>query len=250
MRADVHAAPAVAVADAAPLPAPQQATAPAAGTTDVPAPQMATEAQPAPVVSHAMPAEPPVAPPEADNVAVQPAREAPAAIAPMQSPVAATVAPPVASAPSPATALATANATIIFANLPGARCGSCETLKISVTSSGQVLMERGYWTGDHSKWSYKRTVAHVGAERAAAFAASLSADRPSGARLLDGGIACMAAVQDDGLAVEWIEAERHDRLTVKYTCPAGRNTPVAERLRRAPDLLGLRGVVFPEDGGR
>ena len=144
------------------------------------------------------------------------------------------------------TAPATGDAVIVFANSPGARCGTCDTLKISVAPSGQVLVEHGQWAGASHTWRYKRSVAHVGPARAAAFAAGLSGDRPTGTRLTSGAPCLGAAAEEDGLIIEWIEAERHDMLTFQFGCPAGRNSQMAERLRHAPDLLGLRGLVWPE----
>jgi hypothetical protein len=144
------------------------------------------------------------------------------------------------------TAPATDAAIIIYANTHGAHCGTCETLKLSVAPSGQVLVERGYWGAGHNNWRYKRSVAQVGPDRAAAFAASLSGDRPAGAQVLASSVACpVPAADNDGLVIEWIEAERHDLLTLKFGCPAGRNSELAARLRHAPDLLGLRELAFP-----
>jgi hypothetical protein len=208
------------------------------------------------------PAVPSVAPSPAP--AIPPAEPAPAAVStnePVPSaaaPVVATPAPETpanAPAPEPAIGPATDSAIIILANTPGARCGACETVKISVAPSGQVLIERGHWAGVNN-WSYKRSVVHVGATRAAAFAASLSADRPTGQHVQTGGANCPSAsanggaAQSGGLVVEWIEADRHDLLNVPSGCRAGPGSQVAERLRHAPDLLGLHGLVFPEGGGQ
>lgn len=103
-------------------------------------------------------------------------------------------------------------------------------------------MERGAWGAGHSNWRYKRSRADVGPDRAAAFAASLNADRPVGTKTIAGAGCAAPATGDDGLSVEWIEADRDDRLTVKFGCRAG---PLADRLRHAPDLLGLRQLAFP-----
>lgn len=151
---------------------------------------------------------------------------------------------PAPTAPAAATAPATDDAIIIFANTPGAHCGTCETLKISVAPSGQVLIERGSWaSATHGNWRYKRSRADVGPSRAAAFAASLSAHRPVGEQLA-GGRCSAPATGDDGLSIEWIEANRHDRLVVKFGCVAD-NAQIAEGLRHAPDSLGLRQLDFP-----
>ncbi len=105
-----------------------------------------------------------------------------------------------------------------------------------------MLIERGYWaSAEHSNWRYKRSRAEVSPARAAAFAASLSADRPAGVQTV-GTAACPASSGDDGLSIEWIEADRHDLLTVKSGCPGSQ---LAQRLRHAPDLLGLRQLALP-----
>ena len=143
------------------------------------------------------------------------------------------------------------NAIIIFTNTPGEHCGTCETVKISVAPSGKMLIEHGGWDSDHRNWRYWRTVADVGPARAAAFAASLKADRPTGEQVLASGATCSApTTQDDGLRIEWLAAQRHDLLTAKFNCPAQRDSQLADRLRHAPDLLGLRQLRFPWGSGR
>ena len=175
-----------------------------------------------------------------------------AAPAPTPAPTAPPVAaPPLADTSEAAAAPASSDAVIVFTNTPDARCRACETLKITVTPSGTVLMERGEWLGDHRNWRYKRSVAHVGPARAAQFAASLSGDRPVGDQLLISGPTCPGpASEDDGLVIEWIDADQHDQLTFNFRCPARRDSPVAERLRRAPDLLGVSQIVFPWNSTR
>jgi hypothetical protein len=173
----------------------------------------------------------------------EPVFETPAAPAPSPAPVAApmaTLAPaPVDS--TPVDAAAPSSGIIIFANTPGTHCGACETLKISVAPSGKVLIERGHWTGGNADWRYRKSVAHVPPARAAAFAARVNAYRPVGT---SAGPAC-AATADDGVALEWIGADRHDRLTVTFACAGQPNSQMADALRHAPDLLGLRQLDFP-----
>ena len=108
-------------------------------------------------------------------------------------------------------------------------------------------MERGSWSAGHSNWRYKRSHVNVGPARAAAFAASLSADRPAGTKSVGNASCVVAATGDAGLSIEWLEADRDDRLTVKFGCPvgAGAGDRVAERLRLAPDALGLKQLAFP-----
>jgi len=173
--------------------------------------------------------------------------EAPVTAAPAPSP--APAAPPEASPDAAPAEPATDNAIISFANTPGEHCGTCETVKISVAASGKVLIERGKWGYDHRNWIYRRSTTNVGPERAAAFAARLGVDRPNGDQLLAGDATC-PATEDDGLTIEWISSARHDLLTVQFRCPTGRDSQLAERLRHAPDLLGLREPALPWEGGR
>jgi hypothetical protein len=164
---------------------------------------------------------------------------APAIIPPREPPP-----PPPAQTPRAPLAPATDRAVIVFTDTPGERCLGCETVKISVAPSGRVLIERSSWTREQ-KWRYKRSTANAGPERAAAFAAGLRDDRPAGSGTLPSSTACPdPAAQDGGLVIEWIEAGRDDQLTVRFDCALPRNNPLAERLRRAPDLLGLQ-LAFP-----
>ena len=148
--------------------------------------------------------------------------------------------PPAATAAADAEPVVPGATIIIFANVPGARCGACETIKMSVAPSGKVLIERGY--GAEESWRYKRSTAHVRAERAAAFAARLAAMRPVGRQDL----ACPAPGQGEGLNIEWIEAGRHDQLTLAPGC----DTASLAALLHAPDLLGLSQVTFPWGAAR
>lgn len=168
-----------------------------------------------------------------------PAREPVFAEAPAAAPV--PVAPP---APVETARVAEApadgpvdRAIIMFSNTPGAHCTACDTIKISVAPSGKVLIERGRWTGDNRDWRYRKSVAHVPPARAAAFAARVNAYRPTGDKALG---SCPAS-SGDGLSIEWIAAERQDRLTVTFACS---DAQAAEALRHAPDLLGLSQLNF------
>ena len=189
--------------------------------------------------------------PTARSVSVIPAREtipeAPvtAAPAPSSTPAALPEASPEAAPAEPATD----NAVISFANTPGEHCGTCETVKISVAASGKVLIERGKWSYDHRNWLYRRSTSNVGPERAAAFAARLGADRPNGDQVLAGDATC-PATEDDGLTIEWISSVRQDLLTVQFRCPTGRDSQLAQRLRHAPGLLGLREPALPWESDR
>lgn len=163
---------------------------------------------------------------------------------------------PVAPAPAPQAPLTTApaavpsspSAIVIFANVPGAPCGNCETLRISVAPSGKILIERGH--GAQESWRYRRSIAHVRPDRAKAFLARVAAARPMGQQTWAAGPACPANAPGDALSIEWIEAERHDELTVPLGCEARREDATISALLHAPDLLGLSQLVFPWSAAR
>ena len=138
---------------------------------------------------------------------------------------------------------ATDRAIIIFANIPGANCGVCEKVKISVAPSGKTLIERIYLSGE---WHYKRQIINVLPENAAAFAARLNAYRLPADQARASAPACAEPdAREDGVVVEWIESGRRDRFTFTFGCAARRNSPLAEFLRHAPDALVLPRVEFP-----
>ena len=142
----------------------------------------------------------------------------------------------------------TNRAIVIFANVPGAQCGRCETVKISVAPSGQVLIERTYLAGS---WHYKHQFAHVEPARAAAFAARLSAYRGGGGQPMANASTCAApATAGDGVSVEWLEAGRRDRFAFNFACTRDSDRQVADALRHAPDLLGLGWLAIPWAGAR
>ena len=217
----------------APRPTPALVAAAPVAAPPVTARSLAKPVNDRPKVSHRAP---PIAP-KVNSLAREAVLDAPI------SPTLAPSAPPTAAPPA---AMVAATAVIVFANTPGANCGACETLKVSVAPSGRILIERSHSAGDNREWQYKRSIANVGPAGAAAFAARLSAYRPAGAPVPTSDADCAsAATLDDGLVIEWIEAGRHDQLAVNFRCPAQRNSPLADILRHAPDALGLRQLVFP-----
>ena len=50
--------------------------------------------------------------------------------------------------------------------------------------------------------------------------------------------------------IEWIAAGQYDKARFAFGCPARRASQLADTLRHAPDVLGLRRVVFPWNMGR
>lgn len=247
------APPPAAPAPAAPAPSalPSPASPPAA-PAEIAAPQMSAEPRAVPATAEpggSLAAPPVESAPEKEAARGESAESSPPPAPPAQPvPILAPTPEPVAAASEPpdtASAPATSDAIVVFTDTPGKPCDTCETLKISVAPSGKVLIERTHWIDEHAKWQYKHAKAYVGPERAAAFAASLRADRPAGQRLLGGTSGCQdVGAGDGGLAIEWIEAGRDDQLNVKFGCALPRNSALAERLLHAPDLLGLHQLVF------
>jgi hypothetical protein len=171
-----------------------------------------------------------------------PVREAIPDTAPTAHPTPMAPPPPPAPPAEPATP-GSANAIVTFASTPGTQCGACETVKISVSPGGKVLIERGHFNGNNSDWRYRRYPARVSPDRAAAFTARLAAYRPQGRQMAT----CSApAGQDSGVTVEWFEMGRHDQLNVTFACDA----QVAEAMRSAPELLGLKQLDFPWKASR
>lgn len=183
--------------------------------------------------------EPATPPPPAPAPA--PVREAIPDAAPAVHPT--PIAPPPPAPPAEPATPGSANAIVTFASTPGTQCGACETVKISVSPGGKVLIERGHFNGNNSDWRYRRYPARVAPDRAAAFAARLAAYRPQGRQLA----ACTApAGRDSGVIVEWFEMGRHDQLNVTFAC----DPQIAEAMRSAPELLGLKQLDFPWKAAR
>jgi hypothetical protein len=65
---------------------------------------------------------------------------------------------------------------------PPSACKDCETVRLSVSPTGEVLIERGQWDVIHQKWDYRRTPTKTKAQNAAAFIAAMAPDRPLGSR--------------------------------------------------------------------
>jgi len=137
-------------------------------------------------------------------------------------------------------------ATIAFAIRPAENCPTCQNVKITASPTGQVLIEVSNWDNIHRDWKYQRSRAKVTRNTANAFAASLNAVRPVGEQALGvGGLRCGAASRDDGLTIDWIEYGRRDRLNVRFDCSGAGDSRLAQRLRHAPDVLGLRKLIAP-----
>jgi hypothetical protein len=225
----------------APVPAPEAQPIPglaasAASLASVPVPPPSAPPPP-PVVAAEVPAAQPPAPPSAPPP--EPEHEAivVTGLTPRKPPP-----PP----PPPPPVYPNTSATIAFAVHPPENCPTCRNLKITVSPTGQVLIELGSWDDVHRDWKYQRSRAKVSRNTANAFAASLDAVRPVGARALrTGGVACAAAQRDEGLTIEWIEFGRRDQLDVTFDCTDAVDGPAADRLRHAPDVLGLRRIAAP-----
>lgn len=137
-------------------------------------------------------------------------------------------------------------ATIVFTITPAGTCPSCQLTKITVSPTGEVLIEVGHWDAVQSDWDYQHFKAKVKRNTANAFAASLKTDRPSGEETLHtAGLACGMPTRDAGLTIQWLEFGRRDHLNVVFDCPASGAPQNAQRLRHTPDMLALRRITAP-----
>lgn len=137
-------------------------------------------------------------------------------------------------------------ATIAFTINPTQQCPTCQAVRITVSPTGEVLIERGNWDNVHRDWRYQRTRTKVKRNRANAFAQALNGDRPMGERTLrTAGLACDSHTRDDSLTIQWIEFGRRDRLHVKFDCGMKSDSTLAERLRKVPNVLGIRQITAP-----
>lgn len=138
------------------------------------------------------------------------------------------------------------SATIVFTVTPAGTCPQCRLTKITVSPTGEVLIELGHWDAVQRDWDYQHYKARVKRNAANAFAAGLKADRPTGeASVHMSGLACTLPTRDAGLTIQWLEFGRRDRLNVVFDCPASGDRQTAQRLRHAPDVLALRRIAAP-----
>jgi len=136
--------------------------------------------------------------------------------------------------------------TIVYTIAPTDRCATCQMVRITVSPTGEVLIERGNWDAAGLKWRYRGATSRVKRNTANAFAAALEVERPVGekSRVVTG-LACDMPIRDDSLTIEWIEFGRKDRLTVKLDCTVQGDSRTVERLRRMPNILGLPTIAVP-----
>ncbi|MDE2301662.1 MAG: hypothetical protein KGK11_03795, partial [Sphingomonadales bacterium] len=179
-----------------------------------------------PALPQALPPAPVPAPPPAPI-------PAPAPVPPPEATAAPLAEPPAPPAPEPD---ADTDTVVVFTNIPPARCTRCATLKITVVPNGQLMIERGRWDASHSVWEHRRTYAAEPMARAAAFVARLAGWRGAADST------CTDFAQG-GVAIEWIAPGRQDRVRLSFACLGA----ASEALRRAPDVLGRRDIVFPWD---
>lgn len=175
----------------------------------------------------------PPAPQPATKPATPRVKAAPAQVAPVAPPRIVAIPLGAAShAPAPSVPLALPRepATLVFTHSPDPRCTDCETLKLTVSPSGEVLIERSHWDQGHIKWHYRRTTARTTPDRAASFAAFLAAPcQPSGP--------ASATPSETTVTVGWIAPSGTGQQTLAGPCAA--------RLAPAPDRLGLPQLALP-----
>ncbi|MFD2783699.1 hypothetical protein ACFS32_24690 [Novosphingobium pokkalii] len=129
---------------------------------------------------------------------------------------------------------------------PPSACKDCETVRLSVSPTGEVLIERGQWDVIHQKWDYRRTPTKTKAQNAAAFIAAMAPDRPLGVKAISGNEACTATTGDagGGVALRWVDGLRDDRLTVSFACAPYAGSTWERHVRDAAALLKLSRPIF------
>jgi|GEM_PF-5654038 len=204
-----------------PVPAPPTQTPP---TQTPPTQTLPTQTDAAP---------PPLAPPPAVPAKVARVRpEAPLPVQPRPMPMA--------SAPA-----AINLSTIVITATPAPACAQCETIKMTVSPVGDVLVERSSWDAGHRKWRYRRFPQRTTPAKAAAFATALASDRPLGVKAASGDEACAdGATGGATLALRWIDGARDDRLDLRFACSAYAGSAWDARIRAATAQLELARPVF------
>lgn len=148
--------------------------------------------------------------------------------------------------PPPPVVYPNTEATIAFTMRPAEHCATCQTVKITVSPTGEVLVERGAWDITQQDWKYEHATSKVKRPKVNAFAANLNFDRPIGNKALTTpGVDCRLSTREESLTIEWMEYGRHDQLDVTFDCSAGGDTQLAQRLRHMPNVLGLRKIAVP-----
>lgn len=129
---------------------------------------------------------------------------------------------------------------------PPSECKDCETVRLSVSPTGEVLIERGNWDMIHQKWVYRRTPTKTRPRNANAFIAALDGDRPLGIKAVSGNAGCTAPESDAGgsVALRWVDGLRDDRLNVSFACAPYAGSTWERHVREAAALLSLSRPIF------
>ncbi|WP_395396024.1 hypothetical protein WBP07_22090 (plasmid) [Novosphingobium sp. BL-8A] len=118
--------------------------------------------------------------------------------------------------------------------------------KITVSPTGEVLIEFGRWDAVHNDWDYQHSRAKVKRRTADAFAASLSEFRPKGEPTVSATVPqCDQSTRNAGLKIEWIEFGRRDQLDVPFDCSVRSDNQIAQKILGAPAILGLQRIGVP-----
>ena len=128
---------------------------------------------------------------------------------------------------------------------PPTACKDCETVRLSVSPTGEVLIERGSWDIVHQKWVYRRTPTKTRGQNADAFIAALAGDRPLGVKAISGTEGWTATGDAGGnVALRWVDGMRDDRLTVSFACAPYAGSTWERHVRDAAALLKLNRPIF------
>lgn len=122
----------------------------------------------------------------------------------------------------------------------GPFCGACDSLKLTASEDGRVLVERGRFAEPGRRWRVTKTWARLTPDQFALFRSRLAEFRPTGSLVLDGPPNCRTWVSDSPeIRVIWREQGRADELTFSFGCDVATRSVMRETLRALPAELGF-----------
>lgn len=135
---------------------------------------------------------------------------------------------------------------ITIENEPGPFCGRCDSIKVIGMDDGRVWIKHSYWAGRYTDWTTEWDMKRIAPENFAKFREKIRPYRPRGQRELQDKPPCTEFWTDmDGVRVEWRDASGNDNLILNFGCDHEANGTMANALRAAPSLLGIKGLKLP-----
>ncbi|MGZ8370444.1 MAG: hypothetical protein ACXWVH_05250 [Caulobacteraceae bacterium] len=130
---------------------------------------------------------------------------------------------------------------ISYSAAPAPFCGRCESLDLTVSADGNLLIELGYWAGRYRDWRVRRARKRITAEQFKAFREILAPFRPIGAReLREGSPFCETVLTDQGeSSVRWVGGGPDASLKYDWGCDPERWRSLRDALRKAPKIVGV-----------